>query len=146
MDFFVSRDEIDDLYFNNPYYIIPDGEAAGVCGHPRLSRVPALPNADRGVHRIAIASVSADGAYDDGVYSNDAHNDDGAYNSDGARSAADGAGNGAGNTCTVGSIYRGGNNNSRGNNMARGNHNNMARDNNKDHRRRKRWLRLQDRL
>jgi len=23
---FVSRDEIDDLYFNNPYYIIPDGE------------------------------------------------------------------------------------------------------------------------
>lgn len=26
IDEFVSRDEIDDLYFNNPYYIIPDGE------------------------------------------------------------------------------------------------------------------------
>ena len=26
IDRFVSRDEIDDLYFNNPYYIIPDGE------------------------------------------------------------------------------------------------------------------------
>jgi DNA end-binding protein Ku len=23
---FVPRDEIDDLYFNNPYYIVPDGE------------------------------------------------------------------------------------------------------------------------
>jgi DNA end-binding protein Ku len=26
IDEFVSRDEIDDLYFNNPYYIVPDGE------------------------------------------------------------------------------------------------------------------------
>jgi DNA end-binding protein Ku len=26
IDKFVPRDEIDDLYFNNPYYIIPDGE------------------------------------------------------------------------------------------------------------------------
>jgi DNA end-binding protein Ku len=26
IDEFVLRDEIDDLYFNNPYYIIPDGE------------------------------------------------------------------------------------------------------------------------
>ena len=26
IDEFVSRDDIDDLYFNNPYYIIPDGE------------------------------------------------------------------------------------------------------------------------
>jgi DNA end-binding protein Ku len=26
IDEFVSRDEIDDLYFNSPYYIIPDGE------------------------------------------------------------------------------------------------------------------------
>jgi DNA end-binding protein Ku len=26
IDEFVHRDEIDDLYFNNPYYIIPDGE------------------------------------------------------------------------------------------------------------------------
>ena len=26
IDEFVRRDEIDDLYFNNPYYIVPDGE------------------------------------------------------------------------------------------------------------------------
>jgi DNA end-binding protein Ku len=26
IDEFVQRDEIDDLYFNNPYYIVPDGE------------------------------------------------------------------------------------------------------------------------
>lgn len=26
IDEFVPRDEIDDLYFNNPYYIVPDGE------------------------------------------------------------------------------------------------------------------------
>ena len=26
IDEFVCRDEIDDLYFNNPYYIVPDGE------------------------------------------------------------------------------------------------------------------------
>jgi DNA end-binding protein Ku len=26
IDEFVRRDEIDDLYFNNPYYVVPDGE------------------------------------------------------------------------------------------------------------------------
>lgn len=34
IDEFVRRDEIDDLYFNNPYYIIP-GRSTSFCGHSR---------------------------------------------------------------------------------------------------------------
>jgi DNA end-binding protein Ku len=37
---FVPRSEIDDLYFNNPYYIIPDGEVGrqAFCRYPRSDK------------------------------------------------------------------------------------------------------------